>query len=561
MKKHILSAAITAATLTGFSGGAMAWNPTQTPDLEVFMSGATAMDNAITSLFQNLCQAGTLDTYFNSGANPGNAYRAFFCTLSSDEIPGLSSAQKVLFIKRSAGGSAQGVNPLLEEAELDAMNIFNNNCAETASGSRIWNCTIQSGTDDLVKRHPNVGISDVDPLLFRGRNTPAGFDPATPEAVAELDVRAVAALLFGVPVTDGLYNALQTVQINEGELPANCTVGDYTEMCMPNLTKHQVASLISGQIKTWDEFRIDDGSAGGVPFTSYPGVVPPTDKKVHFCKRVDGSGTGSQQNVKFLHHPCTEGSLEPMELDNTVEGPRLIENSGSGDMDLCLDDLSTGQNRSGKNSGLATAWATGQQSLEKNANQAFAYKFVKIDGVAPTLENAANGKYMDWVEPTYQWRKSGAGAPAGDSLRIIEKMVVDAGAPEAIATILNGESGNHPFGKSGYLAVASNGHAWSHKFDADLPVIGYSHTGTGVLNNCNVPVLLPGNESKPLVSLGEAQNGVKKYEAVGSIENGLFVLNIPCVKWGDSDLDVIMRTPNPADIFNWRVTNAAAGCK
>jgi len=41
-------------------------------------------------------------------------------------------------------------------------------------------------------------------------------------------------------------------------------------------------------------------------------------------------------------------------------------------------------------------WAIGVQGLEKNANQAEAWRFVKIDGIAPTLANVAKGKYHDW---------------------------------------------------------------------------------------------------------------------------------------------------------------------
>ena len=557
MKKLIVSAAIMVAS--SYSGAIMAHNPATIPDLQMFMSGATAMDNSITQMFQNLCQPGTLDTYFNGGARPGNAYRAFFCTLSANEVPGLSSEQTVLFVKRSAGGSAQGVNPLIEEAQLDAMNIFNNNCAETATGSRVWHCTINPGTGDLEPRHPNIGISDVDPLLFRGDNTPAGFNPVTPAGAQQLDVRAVAALLFGVPVTNGLYNALQKVQIDMGQLPSSCNIGDYTEACMPSLSKHQVASLISGQIKNWDEFRIDNGTPGGVEFTNYPGIEPPTDNKVHFCRRVAGSGTGAQQIVKFLHNPCTEGALEPLKVDNTIEGPRLIINSGSGDVDLCLDDFAKGANRSGTNGEEVVAWAIGQQSLEKNADLAFDYKFVKIDGVAPTLRNAANGSYMDWVEPTYQWRKAGAGAPAGDILRIIEKMVVDAGEPTSVATILNASS-NYPFGKSGYLAVASNGHPFSHVLNEDAPVMGYSHAGSGTLNNCNVPVLPASNALKPFVT-SFAQSGGGGGGGGGSgprpsLSNDLSQVTIPCLDFRGTNYRVLMNQQQ--DILHWVVVDAVA---
>ncbi|MGD7037025.1 hypothetical protein [Methylotuvimicrobium buryatense] len=501
MKKHALTAALAALSLTGFSGAAQAWTPSDTPDLELFMSGATAMDNAMTSMFNNICQ----DTDYYTDPNNGAGYRAFFCTLTPANVPGLSAPKKVLFIKRSAGGSAQGVNPLAEESQLDALNIFNNNCTEDTAGGKKWTCTINN-PGDLTPKHPNIGISDVDPFMFRGRNTPKGFKPMTQRSIQALEVRAVAALIFGVPVTNGLYDALQTVQIDRGELPGSCSKGEYTEECMPSLSKQQVASLITGQIKSWDEFIVTKDGVDH-PLTQYPGVTPPQSDLMHYCKRVDGSGTGAQQYAKFLHHPCTRCAMEPMVSDpvisddNPFEGPRVFENSGSGNMDRCLDDFGKGTNTSGLNSNIngqaVTAWAIGQQSLEKNANNAFAYKFIKIDGYAPTLKNAANGTYMDWVEPTFQWRKTGAGSPSGDTLAIIEKIVVDAANPTTVASVLN-QTSSYTFGKSGYLAVASNGHPFSHIVDENAPVIGYSHAAGGLLDNCNVPVLLKIDSDKPL---------------------------------------------------------------
>lgn len=506
MKKHILPAAIAAATFTGFSSPSMALNPSTTPDLKIFMSGASAMDNAIKNMFENLCEAGTLDFYRN-GNDPdtdkvGSAYSAYYCTLTPAKVPNLSGPLNVLFTKRSAGGSAQGVNPLIDNAQLDFLNVLNPGTCQNVAATSTWNCTINSGTNDLVKEYPNIGISDVDPLQFRGPNTPAGFNPVTPSGVAQLEVRAVAALIFGIPVTNKLYEALQVVQKDQGKIPSDCAIGDYEhESCMPSLSKYQVATIITGQIKSWDEFVFEkDGQ--NYPFTQYPGVTAPDTNLVHICKRVAGSGTGAQQYNKFLNNPCFDGALEPTEIDNPFEGPRTILNSGSGNVDRCLNDFDKGTNDGGSNVDIFTglpvvAWATGVQSLEKNANNALAYRFVKIDGVAPTLQNAANGTYMDWVEPTYQWRKTGNGAPTGDILRIIEKLVVDAGSPVTVASVLN-QSSSHSWGDSGYLAVASNGHPYNHVLDVNAPVMPYSHAAGGVLNNCSVPVIQGAPTDKPL---------------------------------------------------------------
>jgi len=489
MKKHVLPAALLALTLSGFSGTSQAWDPTTAPDLELFMSGASGMDGAITALFDNLCENTASDPkdYYRDGTSGAN-YRAFFCTLTPAKVAGLSAPKKVLFIKRSAGGSAQGVNPLVEGKAIDALNIQNGNCTETVAGSHIWNCSI-SKTGDLVAKNPNIGISDVDPFMFRGPNTPAGFSPITQAGTQLLEIRSVAALIFGVPVTNGLYDALQTVQIDRAELPSTCKIGDYTEACMPSLSTHQISSLVSGQIKKWSEFYVNFNGTD-YPLTQYPGVTKPTSELVAFCKRTPGSGTGAQQYAKFLNSPCTRCALPPIEpaASNPIDGPLVLANGSSGVMDKCLDDFEKGANTSALNAGLVKAWAFGQQALEKNADNKLGYKFIKVDGVAPTLQNAANGTYKDWVEPTYQWRKTGSGSPTGDLLKIIDKLVVEAGSPTSAATVLNKNS-NYTFGKSGYLAVASNGHPFTNVLDENAPVIGYSHAASGKLDNCNIPVI------------------------------------------------------------------------
>lgn len=522
MKKNIVTAALGAALITGFSGTASAWTPSDEPDLKINMSGATAMDNSITSLFTSLCDAGTLHSYFNDGPNPGNRYRAFFCTLSPDKVDGLSAPQKVLFVKRSAGGSAQGVNPIIDQQRLEAMNIFNNNCtlSPTATDPNRYLCSI-SNPGDLELRYSDIGISDVDVKMFRGVNTPAGFNPVNPESAEDLDSVSVAALIFGIPVNNALYNALQTAQRGEGLLPNDCTIGEYArEECIPSLTKQQIASLMTGTVKTWDDFKID-----GIPLTQYPGVTPlPAtrgSKFVRYCKRVNGSGTGAQQYAKFLHNPCVSGAAEPMQASFPSTGPIVIQNSGSGDIELCLNDYELGINNTGANTGFFTpttkAWAFGVQSMEKNANEVWPYKFVRIDGVTPTLANAFNGKYFDVVEMTYQWLKPGVNKlpscvgehlatcgpkpPEGDIKVIIEQMRTEASEPSVVASILNVAS-NYPFGKSGYLAPAipfATDASFTGILNENAPIWPYTHDLGAGINNCVVPTIPSAVVNKPLL--------------------------------------------------------------
>jgi len=520
MKLKQVATAVSAVLLSS-SAFALAPNTAFDPqapgstDIELFISGASAQDKSIKALVTSLCVANpdgssSLDTFKDNAnpAKPGKAYTSYFCLMDDTSVPGLVTTRKVLIHKRSKGGSAQGVSPIiaaaknLTSAAISSMDIYNTanvvsgNCTETATGSKSWLCTIDQ-PGDLLNRIPNAGVSDVNPKMFIKGNTPVGFDPVDPNDVDNyLKVKAAAALVFGVPVTTDLRNALQEAKFGLG----NSCVGSETEACMPSLSKRQVASLISGQIRDWSAFKVNGLALTDPAVTS----VQPASTKVHYCRRVPGSGTQAQQNAKFLNYPCTANAPAP-KLTSARSGPIIVQNQGSGDVSLCLDDFNNGTNNSAggsnANPGLITAWALGTQSTEKNVkkstlqsngtNYKYDYRFVKINGVAPTLQNAANGSYNDWVEQTFQWvdpAKSGANAPTPDQALIIEKIAAEAATPATIAA--NNVKYVFDWGQAGYLAVSTNfAPAANGVLDLNAPVIPYTHSVGGNLDNCIVPVV------------------------------------------------------------------------
>ncbi len=497
MKLKQIATAISAVLL---SGSVFAISPTTTPDIEIFMSGASAQDKAIKALFSDMCVTGTLDT-FKDNSNidkPGKAHTAYFCTLDNAKVSGLSlTAPNVLFHKRSAGGSAMGVNPVIDEVAINAMNINNGNCAapDATAGETFYRCDITEFEADNATRTGNLdlvvsdaGVSDVNPEMFIGVNTPDGNDAVNAVTVGnKMVVKAAAALVFGVPVTTTLRDALQEAQFQGN---ATCTTYDASiidpllqpresEACMPSLTRNQVASIAAGKIQNWGSFKIN-----GVSLTD-PSVVSniPASTKVTYCRRVNGSGTQAQQNAKFLNYPCTAGALEPaVAPGNPFIGPVVQANSGSGDMSTCLNDFNNGTN-------LHTAsWALGTQSTEKNADLADDYRYVKIDGITPTLENAASGKYLDWAEQTFQWRNTTSNGPTGDSLVVIETIASQASTPTTLAGL--NASFNHTWGQAGYMAVSTNfAPTTTGILDLAAPVTPYTHAPKGKLDNCVVPVV------------------------------------------------------------------------
>jgi len=313
--------------------------------------------------------------------------------------------------------------------------------------------------------------------MFTGPNVPPGSAAVTPTQVAAMDVTSMNAVVFGVPVSTNLYRALQVAQ--------GLTVGADDEANMPSLSSAQINGLITGGIKKWSDLQIN-----GTALTAYPGVTLPGQNyfgpnpvgyHVHYCRRVPGSGTQAQMNAKFANTPCAAGVKEPLLQANTnpVFGPNVIENSGSGDVTVCLRDFATDDPAT---PGVdESRWAIGVQSLEKLDE---GFRFVKVDGVAPTLQNVAENKYKDWVETTMQWRNS-SDAPTGDVLNILKTIASNASTPATIASLNAGFV--HGFGTGAYLALNTNGHVPSYPHDDANPVTTATHAPDGVPNTCNFP--------------------------------------------------------------------------
>lgn len=508
MQSNRIMAGLAAGAVLLGSGEAMALAPDTPPDIEIYASGATAQDTNVEKLFSELCKPGTLDVYYDNlnSAKPGAAHRALFCTLDGTKVTGLdNSSPKVLFHKRSAGGSGMGVNNVIANQPISAMVVNSTNCTRDAAetklveGQPIYRCGAAEGTPSIISVASDVGVSDVNPGLFRGLNTPSGQkDVVIADVARKLDVQSGGALVFGTPVTKSLRDALQRAQIDQGRLDAGCEGSEEAD-CMPSLSRYQIASLFTGNVGKWSNFVVvgQDGTSSR-KLTDYAKAGEIADDKVYLCRRVRGSGTQTQFNAKFLNYPCAgSAGAAPTEVVNKLAGPITILNSGSGDVNLCLDDFNNGTNNGKTNTASIKAWAIGVQSTENNAKLDFGYRFIKIDGVAPTLQEAAAGRYMDFAEVTWQWLKAGQkGAPTGDKLKIIQKVARDAGKPSILGGI--DAAFKHSFGNGGYLALTSSGNAAPANGILDLnnPVSAYTHApGKVVLDNCRVPLVDPGKVS------------------------------------------------------------------
>jgi len=514
MKLKALSAAILAAGAV-MANGAFALSPTSTYDLHIYISGASAQDKALLTQATKLCDAGTLDVFSDGGpAKPeGSSYNAAGCTISQAKVPTLTvPSLNVLFHKRSKGGSAWGVGPVAAGDTIPQMAITNANCGASATGNAtinsvstpVWTCsntvTVDSPTD--------AGISDVEPALFTKASNliPVGAtygtvagDPGTfavPQSQIDgLTIRGMSAVTFGIPVTLSLRNALQLAQ---GQ-----TVGSDDVTQMPSLTKEQINSIMTGSVGTWANFKVFDASTGTyVGLNTLTGVTTPATPRINVCRRDPGSGTQAQFNALFLADGCTTSTLSAA-LDNTPNsahtagtgvttqpfgsGSVVHENAGSGDVDSCLNNLQTGN-----------IWGIGIQSLEKGSAN---YRFVAVDGVAPTLKNVATNKYWDWAANSIQWRSA---AISGDKLNILNKIADEISNPVDLAT-LDASFNPRITGTDaavGLLALNTNGSpkfTGTIPFAASNPVMTVTRNGTGgssAPNTCKAAVVLSGAASQ-----------------------------------------------------------------
>jgi hypothetical protein len=138
-------------------------------------------------------------------------------------------------------------------------------------------------------------------------------------------------------------------------------------------------------------------------------------------------------------------------------------------------------------------WAVGLLSTENvGDNGGREFRYLKVDGSAPTLLNAAFGRWSHVTEQSLQWRRSFDGAlTTSNEGRVLAFIARHMAAPRVIAALNSGFV--HSWGQGGYLAPPSGG------FPPPKPPItaesllvnpvGSLSLSVGRLNNCADPVL------------------------------------------------------------------------
>jgi hypothetical protein len=264
---------------------------------------------------------------------------------------------------------------------------------------------------------------------------------------------------------------------------------------MPSLTKEQIASLISNQVTSWT--RLANASTGA----SLNNTV---SNAVFIANRQTTSGTRFMSGIYFLSASCSKVGVQgfPAANDTTACGAvagtvgRFFEGSGGGDVRNCLNT----HNSAGR-------WAIGLLSTEDTAAASNGWRFIKINGVAPSLKNVINTKYDFYSEQTLQYRNASnvnGPVPDPDQQAILDGLTGSTGFGKAATVSAVDSTINHlfpAFGNAGVVALNTiSGNAPSTPLSAggsipaatalSNPVIPFTKTLAGSKpNNCQPPLI------------------------------------------------------------------------
>ncbi|MEK6749700.1 MAG: hypothetical protein AABY83_10900 [Pseudomonadota bacterium] len=504
MKLSKISLAV-GALCGAFAGQALALplaNYSTGTTTDMYISGASAQDGGLLAMMRRVCASGTLDVYAGAGSAANQAL--YFCQVNTAQVAGLVKPNIAVY-KTSVGGSGMGVQPVSDAVPLPFFNVARMGAVCPATGAAVAavapiapdtlglpaytkrTCTTSglvnayptqpaasTGLYDVV---PDAGFSDVEPTLFG----------ATPAQIARMSPVSANAVIFGVPVTLGLRNALQAAQ--------GLSVGGEDEVSMPSLTKTQIAALYSGYVTTWDQFA----SVLGVTLPA------PVDLNVYLARRVATSGSEKATEVYFLNQNCA-ANVAPMQVGNDTTScgatgvpGTVYEGSGGGNVAACLNTHHA-----------AGRWAVGLLSTEVVANNASdGWRFIKVGGQAPTLLNVQDSRYDFWAEQSMQSRAVAytnptygtvGGVLSGDKSTFWSALTLKIGEPAVVSAIDSGFA--HSWGHAGLMALGLN-YAANAPMDESTPaalvlakaqvlsnpVTTTTRSPNGSPNNCNPPVL------------------------------------------------------------------------
>ena len=394
MKLTQISLAVAAAFV---AGQALALTPATVPDVTLHVSGASAPTKNFYKAMIAACQPGSMHLYENPSSViiPGDSgaknFFAYFCTYKNTGSYPAVDGKKVLVYHSVDGGSFNSIGPVLDTAGAtqfpiaflkDILVPASSGCSANPTGNNADGIPTYTGCASAVRPRPALGtgasdggLADVEPAIFTDQL--GNLDAGDLKVGALNIVNANIGQVFGVAVSDALYQAMQTAQKTSGYLPSTCVAGDFTPgKCQPSIDKQQYASVAANSGNYHTDWSFLVGAAG-------------TGKNVNLCRRVSTSGTQASSNVYFLENPCARttgigGQLAPSGALNSSLTYIVTEGSGTGDVKTCLN-----------NANAATNFAAGIISAENTVAASDHWHFVKLDWISPNAYQVVLGSAAD----------------------------------------------------------------------------------------------------------------------------------------------------------------------
>ncbi len=541
--RYALGAAALAASLWGTQASAQDANvidPGTVPAASrLYLSGSTALDNLLKG------QARILPATAAYCDETGNFSKiAYFVSSDGNQVvitctgaPNTANAgNPILIAKESELGSGNGVIPVgtpttSNSAYLPFLNVdgagfactgsggvgvwVNGNAAGTVSDPNLFpakagvfvaaegfeNCGPQTpaNTTGILAQ---AGVADVNSALIPG---------ASATIQAGLTQIPQIQTIFGIPVTLGLFRALQAAY-----LPPAC-FGVDTPACTPSLPSAVLAQAMSVTNSNLDKLLTCPnnptvGFSACLTAAGHANLIPPADAVsaalgipndtiTHWCRRDQYSGTTITTQVVFLNQGCggsdqfvkpTGGNASCITTGcSYTNGDTEIVFAGksSGNVRNCLNDktaqqiwafgilstdnditntlsygappvacpVTSGDLNDSGGAGPGVPPYTGHDALGAGGKECMTqrYRFIRIDGGLPSVEVAANGGYLDVTEDMCTQRTAANGATlAGVGLATFNLICNTPGSGLTHpANVIAADAAwvNEPWGNGGFL--------------------------------------------------------------------------------------------------------------
>lgn len=324
------------------------------------------------------------------------------------------------------------------------------------------------------------------------------FESAWPQDLRKMPddftVVGTGGYVYDVEVTEDLYRVLQAAQQKSGSLPSSMTVGHYSDADMPSLSRNFLASIYAGKIANREQVKIIDKVSGTVMPLTDPSILAAAGVSaaplnadgvtpVAVGRRNKGATSGVVANARLLNYPFAPKSYPP--AANTANGdektaaPLVKSPLSLTATNNLLIDWNTGSNVSGLNPSNAKVWGVAISGGDRDPGATVSgggkpWRYIKIDGYAPTIENVASGAYPFWAEGTVLYPTNKTSDPQWSSKAALLKVFADdMGSPSLAKTV----NSTLTFGVSGIFATTKDprGFKASVPFDPSNPVVPLTH--------------------------------------------------------------------------------------